>query len=205
MKKRYISLIIIAVAAIAVASVWYYISNRHTVVFSLTGGNYTLSIYPEGQKNSVATLKSSGSVWLKNGGYSYVVDAGNDSSDFNNAAIDFTIESDKTITVYPNFSASHLASLLTGSEQQAINAALAPYLSRVAASDYNIQSLDLYKRGQWAAGKIAYQPSTQEPAEIYRFVLSKNSDAWQVVIPPQIAIYSAQYPSVPRDAIDDLY
>ena len=201
MKKHYISLIVIFIVIVTLGFVWYFISSHHTVVFSLTGGKYDVNIFREGEKNSLATLKSSDSLLLKSGDYHYVVN----SDDYDNTAVNFNVDNkDVDIKIYPDYSDSHLRSLLTNNERKTIIDTLTPYLNKVKSTDYSLRSLDLYQRGQWAAGTISYQPSVQEPAEIYRFILSKDK-TWKVVVPPMIAIYRGDYPNIPVTVINKLY
>ena len=201
MKKRYISLLIIVVLLFILGGVWYFVSNHHTVAFDLKNGSYTVEIDDMNGKKITSITTNNASAWLWNGNYSYKITG----DKYDNSKQGFTIKNaDKEIAIDPNYSDSYLASLLTDSEYSAIVAALQPAISSVSAQDYSIQSLNLYNRGQWAAGTISYQQHPQDIPTIYRFVLEKTN-ARKVIVKPTIAIYGGDYPQIPVEILDSLY
>lgn len=203
MKKRIILLAIIAFIVLVGIFTLSYVTSHHTITFILKGGTYKVKIFTADNKQLTELSSPSGKAWLQKGEYRYAVS----DTKYDTSAHSFSIDDkDKTITIDPAYSAQYLSELLTDSERLKINALLTPYLSKINTPALaSIDRIQLYSHGEWAAGMLSYQASRRDTVEYYRFVLHKDDNVWKLVVPPQIAIYGASYPSVPVSIIDNLY
>lgn len=203
MKKRIVLLIIIFAAVITIISATAFILNHHTVTFTMKDGEYTVRISGKDGKKITELSSPNGQVWLASGEYQYSVTT----EKYDSSSHIFTVDSkDQSISIDPNYSQDYLKKLLSDSEYQKIKEVLQPYVDKVASSAvHTVDQLALSKRGEWASGKITLQQDRRDTPEYYRFVLHKENGDWKVIVPPQIAIYSGSYPSVPREILNSLY
>lgn len=199
MKKISLSLLFIILAGVAGIAIYRAVQYR-TVSFTLNGdSSYSVAVEnTEGTR--VATVESSGSVSLHKGDYFYFVEGTN----FDNTKYPFTVGSESSvITVEPLFSRSYLAAQLI-EQQVAIKSVLSSTYPALAPA-MNFTSLQLYEKGEWAAGVFSYAADPRDIPDNYRFVLKKSDETWRLVVPPQIAINKNNYKDVPVSILNSLY
>jgi hypothetical protein len=167
-----------------------------TVSFTLEESGYTVEITQDDKvMNRIAKTSD---VRLKEGDYSYrIIDQGYDTT-----RTDFSIKSnDINITVTPQLSSEKLGELLMNERSDIASVLLTAYPS----SNISIDTLKLYKKGEWAAGTLQNQINPRQIPDTYRFILEKKDNQWNIVVSPRIAIKRADFPSIPADIIYSLY
>jgi hypothetical protein len=198
MKKIIIICTIVGIVLIAGIFIITDLLSNRTVIFNLTGSGYTVVVLDK-NASQIKNITTSTNLQLKEGEYSYKVLG----DTYSNDAVSFSVSSNTSITVSPLYSDQYLASLLE-KESSAINKVLlAKY--PVILNDFKIKSLNLYEKGDWAAGKIETKTTGAEQPDVYRFVLQKINSQWNIVVPPQISINRDLYKQVPIDILYNLY
>lgn len=195
--KLIITGIIIAVISVGLLIAWEAFSYK-TVRFELKNTDYTLDIVNKEDKK-VSEVSDTGEIKLKEGEYRYKVIGDR----YSNTGVDFTVKDNTTvIKVNPAYSTKYLEELLTA-EHSSIEAVLSDKYA--GTINYTIRSLNLYQRGEWAAGTLTLATNPRQLPDTYRFVLQKVNKSWILIVPPQIAISKAEYKNVPNSVLDSLY
>ncbi len=170
--------------------------NRRIVNFTLQDSGYTVEITQK--NNTVGKLTNSSSLRLKDGDYSYHITT----EGFDTTKTDFTVKgSDVSITIIPQLSAEQLRTVLDTERTAILDVLRTAY----PGTQVTFTSLQLYKKGEWAAGTLQKIITPRQIPDTYRFVLEKKNNTWSIVIPARIAIKKTDFPNVPADIIYSLY
>ncbi len=197
MKKIIIFTVIFVLLAAMIGIAWEVFSYKKVSV-ELQGEGYTVEVL-NNDKKKVASIDETGEIKLKEGSYNYKIVGEN----YSTTEETFTVLKDGAqLTINPSYSKEYLNDLLDN-ENQAISNALTA--SMPFGTTYTLLNLQLYKKGEWAAGTISPITDPRQVPDIYRFVLQKDNGTWKVIISPQIAINKANYPEVPVEILYGLY
>lgn len=195
--KKIITIVLLPIVAVIATSVGVWFITNKPVTFTLNGADYTVSIY-DTKDTSIRTLKTSETIRLPEGSYTYKVTGTN----YDSSATQFTVKGDTTdVSITPKLSASYLAELLT-KERGSIETVLK---NSYPTTTYIVTSLSLYEQGEWAAGQLQLGGNPRQLRDTYRFVLKKEGESWKVIVSPRIAIEASEFSSVPKAIIDALY
>ncbi len=198
MKKIIVSLFLIILAGIAGFAVYYGVNYR-AVNFTLKDGSYSLTI-ENSDKKLVSTVKSTGKISLPRGNYTYHVNGTN----LDDSGHEFTVgDKDSNITVSPVYSKDYLQTLALKEQDTIWNLLTNKYPD--LAPLMSLTALQLYDKGEWAAGTLNYTVDPRVLPDIYRFVLKKSGDTWQLVVSPRIAINKNDFKDIPESILDSLY
>jgi hypothetical protein len=199
-QKRIIASIIGIILVIGVALGVRELLRYHTISFTFASTVSSIDIYEDtghSDKPSVAAhLSSSGSARLKEGKY-YLIPKGRDIAQ---DKISLSVSKDETIAVDPSYSAQYLRSLATA-EQPAV-ASLLTKQYPAAMANYEIDSVTLYQKGEWAG--VVLTPKgmdRQNPSDYYRVVAQKTNGVWKVISSPQVVLTLDNTPGVPRSIL----
>lgn len=186
---------VIVVTGVVIAIDYF---TKKPIHFTLTDSGYTVEILKD-DKN-ITSINSSSFVRLSEGSYQYVVKGDN----YLDLATDFEVtKSTDEITIIPEYSDDYKQELLN-KEEPMIRAALIEKYPTIF-SQFHIYEISLYSKDKWAAGILAQTVDRRSSPDYYRFVLEKKDSKWNVVVEPQIAIKASNYPSVPKEVMNNLY
>lgn len=197
MTKKIIIVFISLIIVMVLGAVAFNYLLKKDVRFTLNDTGYTVAIYKDDKK--VDTLGESSTVRLSKGSYTYTVTGDN----YKSTTEDFMVDTDKEVTVTPQYLDEYKAAQLQ-KEEPSIRAALTNKFPALF-SNFHIYEINLYEKSTWAAGILAETVDRRSNPDYYRFVLQKQNDTWNVIVEPQIVISSAKYPEVPKDIINSLY
>lgn len=195
--KKIIPVVILLIVAIIGTCIGVWFMSNKPVQFTLNGNDYTVGIY-DTKDTSIRTLKTSETIRLPEGSYTYKVEGTN----YDTSATQFTVTGNETVvSITPKRSVSYLAELLN-KERSAIETILKNTYPAVA---YTVTSLTLHGQGEWAAGQLQLSGNPRQLRDTYRFILKKEGESWKVIVSPRITIEATEFPSVPKELINDLY
>lgn len=199
-QKRIIASIISIILVIGVILGVRELLRYHMISFTFTSTISSIDIYEDieysDKPSVIAQLSSAGSVRLKEGQY-YLIPKGKDIAQ---DKIGFSVSKDETVAVDPSYSAQHLGGLATA-EQPAI-ASLLTKQYPVAMAGYEIDSVTLYQKAEWAG--VVLTPKgmdRQNPSSYYRAVAQKMNGVWKVIGSPQVVLTLDNTPGVPRSIL----
>lgn len=112
-----------------------------------------------------------------------------------------------TATITPSYTEAKLQELIAPQQAEITRVIQSQFPQTI--SKYKIEPGKLYLLGDWYATKIALRQTAQQEREnyidIYRVVLKKTGDSWEVVTkPPEITIGSPKYPNIPKEVLIDI-
>lgn len=108
-------------------------------------------------------------------------------------------DANATVIVDPDYSSSYLANLLPA-EIGAINTAITAKYPQTAR-DYEVVDGRLYKKGEWFGAIIKQKVDPRDITDLYRIILKKTDNTWQVVNRPEIIATTRLFPSVPPEVL----
>jgi hypothetical protein len=196
------ALIIVTSLLIAViAGVWslsYFLSFK-TVSFTIIPDGVNVIIHNQ-DRNEIARFSQDGSIRLQAGDYFAIPDHDNYSS----ASTPFTVEDqDITVSVDPSYSLERLEELLEADEQTITRIIRDAYPDTI--DDFAIQPGKLYQKGEWYATTLEQNPLPGgQQGDVYRVVLHKVDNQWQIVAGPEIVLSAQKYTDVPYDILKDI-
>jgi len=193
-KGRIISAVIIALIVIGGAfGINEFLSYRDVSVV-LKDPDAAVEIYTSNNQK-ITTVSADELIRLKVGDYYYKPV----NEKFSTENIPFTVEDTTTIEINPFFSPSYLANLLIA-QQNDIRATLVSSYPSIAAS-YIVGDDLLSHQGQWYSAKLVQRVSGGNQPDIYRIILKKDAEIWNVAVAPQLIISKSENPDVPVDVI----
>lgn len=200
MKSKFIITVLLFIVIASGSFIWWYTANNRDIVFDVKKSPLTVKI-TDRNKNTVATITSSTKLTLQDGTY-YAYPSGND---VDQSAIAFTTSKSNTkITIDPSISLATLDKNLAN-EREAIQKVLFakyPYLT----ARLNIDKGQLLRQADWYITTLSYKDSTNDsPKDVYKVILHKVNDTWDVVGSPQIVPTKYNFPDVPIDVIKSAY
>lgn len=199
MNNRPLILIISVVAAVLVIglSIWGLTQPGNSIRINLPEGVDSISID--------GTSRESGQrLAIRPGTYDYSLTGEN----IDTTPQEVTIEpGQKELVIdYAPYSTQHLRRLLSQHESTIQSIVRDKYLSKVEG--YRIHKISLIDRGQYAA--VVMTPTEfdiNNPANVYRLILSETGESWQVVVEPKLLITTADTDEVDKkiiQAVNDL-
>lgn len=195
-------LIAITVLSAILLSAWlakYFLLDQSDINIKLSENVSSVDIYRQGSDDPETTLSSSGKIRLLNGNY-FAIPKGDIVSD---AKINFAVPSKSSISLDPDFSQSHLSSLLA-EVTPAINAALSRSFTPTI-DNYSVEALSLYGKGDWAGGLLVHKSSTiNDEKDMYRFVARYRDEEWSIIGLPQLLLSKPGYESVPTSVVNSI-
>jgi hypothetical protein len=209
--RRYavLLLILLVIATAGLFGYTHYQSNYQTIEIT-SSSKHTFALYPaivadesnEYVKSELIFSTSEPEKFrVKRGEYVYVVSG--PGSDYKPVAYRISISKQPVKIDIPeiDFTDKKLAEL-TQTERSKIETSLNGKYP-VPMSDYSINTVKLYKNGQWAGVKLV--PNNPAAHDVLRAVLKKNGSAWNVITdPPEIVISQPVYQEIPLDILTDL-
>lgn len=206
MKKFIIWGVVIAIiiAGGAVAYLYFNSFQKLTVVFKQP--NVSGKIYERGtdthegeDDKEIRTIQNNETVSLSKGSYYIRPQGGNVKDD----PVSFELaDQPVTLEVDPTFSKDYLDEQLKN-EKSAIDAALMKKYPQQLAQ-YTIGSGLLLEQGDWYGTTLTFKNDTEETHDVYRVVLHKVNNNWEVVDKPQLILTHADFPDVPVTALRDI-
>lgn len=151
----------------------------------------------DANKHQVGQLSGSGKLSLRPGKYSVVPGGTNIST----TPLPLTVKNDGAyVTVDPGYSGTYLDQLLDselGSIQAAITAKY-PTITQGFTLDRGV----LYQYGDWYSALIVQNsPGPGARGDLYRVVLHKTNDTWNIAAGPAIVLSDQDYPDVPKSIL----
>ena len=197
-KTARLVLFVLVIAAVGFGFLRYHLSFK-TVYIDIKHPGVSVTIY-NSKKKQVTALPASGKLSLKTGKYSVVPGGTNIST----KAIPLTVnETGAYLTVDPGYSQAYLNQLLQG-EIGDIKAVITSTYPN-AISDFSINTGSLYTYGDWYATTLVQNPpGPGASGDVYRTVLHKVQDKWQVAATPAIALSVKEYPHIPKPVLDSI-
>ena len=152
------------------------------------------------QATPIATVTKTETIKLKKAAYVLIIHDTN--GEYANTQTDiFPRTKDFNVTVDSVFTNKKLSELLPN-ELAGIESAISSQVYNLSGAGYKIEATTLYQKGQWAGALLVPSNKTQD---VYRVVLEKKPDGWQVITdPPQINIGAPTYPDIPTDVISSV-
>lgn len=203
MSRKFITFVILgAVILIAAASLAMYLLSFKTITFDVKKNDLTAGVYladDSERNNKIADVKQGSSLRLQEGKYVAVPQG----ELYSQAPIPFTVEkSDATVTINPSFSEEHLANILS-EEASAIKATLEQAFGSML-DDFDIDTGKLYLEGQWYATTLTHHmPDPADQGDIYRVLLLKKDNHWEVIGKPKLVFTTIDFPNVPLVILQD--
>lgn len=188
---------LVLLGAIILTIVLLYIASFRTVTFNFVPDDLeSVTIYQDDQQ--VGFLEESGSLRLQPGDYTY-----NPNGDRYSEATAFTVEGDITITVDPSYSSAYRQEILQAENPKIIEVIRSSFPG--AINDFTINTGTIYQKGDWYATTLTQNtlPGGQQ-GDVYRIVLHKVHDTWQIVAGPEIVLSAPVYPDVPYEILKDI-
>ena len=193
-KGRIISVVIIALVVIGGAfGISEFLSYRDVSV-TLKQPDAAVDIYTSSNQK-VTTVSADEMIKLKVGDYYYKPV----NEKFATENVTFTIKDTATIEINPSFSPSYLANLLIA-QQNDIRAALISNYPSIATS-YIVGDDSLSHQGEWYSAKLVQRVSGGNQPDVYRIILKKDAETWNVAVAPQFVIGKSANPTIPSDVI----
>lgn len=191
--------IVLFAALVAGLFIGRYALSLHQVSFTVTK-DLKVNVYQvinSVNQNSNTTVGDSAKISLQNGNYC----AQPTDSKYDNTPVCFIVEGkDTSVTVEPNNSTNYLAQLLPD-ELTAINAVINQKYSAIIGN-FTVTTGALYQHGEWYGGTLTQNVSqASDQGDVYRFVLHKMNNMWEVAAFPQIALNKYDYLNIPYDVL----
>jgi hypothetical protein len=207
--KKYIIITIVTIALLVgvVYGISYYLSFKKVTV-TVERANISADIYPDSavaedhsvDKNAkITTVTTSTTLSLKAGTY-YVIPT---TKDIDSTPTSFTIEDkDISVSINPGYSKEYLASLLP-KELSTIKTVLTTKYPQL--SGYTVNDGALYQDGDWYGTTIILPaPGPGASGDVYRTVLHKVNNAWQIAATPQLVLTAIEHKDIPFAVLSDL-
>lgn len=198
MNKRLIvvgGLILTAIVALFIGSSYFLSLQKVTLVYNPNEG----SVYVTGDHiNGKLTPAPNEQIMLQKGVYQIHITGDNAKADTRTLIVQ---DAPITQTVPISLPDKTLQTLL-GAELPAITKIIAqkyPTLSSL----YDIKD-HLYDRGQWYGAVLTYKGTDTDNRDTLRLVAHKEAGQWQLVASPRLIVSSVEFPSIPKDILDDL-
>lgn len=209
MNKKYLTLTIIAatviIATVVAIVLFNYYASFKKVTIDIQKQNLSVDIFkrdPTTDENSnadthVATIQSSQILSLQAGKY-YAVPK---NDDYSNSQIGFVVaDKDMTVTINPDYSDTFLSELL---EKEL------PAITRAITTKYDLNKLGftlnnghLYEQGEWYATTLMQEAGPRVNGDVYRTILHKKSDKWEVVAAPQLILTAPENKGIPNAILE---
>lgn len=180
-----------------------FIWSFHTVTFS-NPDKVTLNVRKVidgvSQKQINHIVVDSLSIGFQNGDYCAEVD----STIYDTKPLCFTVNNkDVSLLVGLDYSKTKLSDLLLN-EVDAVQSVITQKYSDVVGN-FNIGSGVLYGRGDWYATTLTQKVAHKsEQGDVYRVLLQKSDEKWNIVAYPQIVLSKYGYPNVPINILNDV-
>lgn len=205
--------IIIAFVVLVVFWVIGYFTSFKDISFEVVNPNndqYSLKVYESiGHDLSISqydsetpkhTFSSNQTVSLRTGEYVSIITG----EGIEPQISEFGVTDDTTNTYVLRYSEAKLKSILREQHSEIRNAVYKYFPTlKPNANIWKFIDEKLHEQGQWYTA--TFRERKDPHADIYRLVVEKNNDTWQVVTdPPDLVITANRYPTVPRNVLVDL-
>lgn len=192
-------IILIAAIIIIAITTWQaidYTLHKKTIRFNLQGSEYSVVIKTENGRK-IQEITASSDVSLREGEYFYSISGTN----YLNKTTSFTIHDDSTnITVTPEYTESYVRKISPEEQKNITNMITKKYSS---LGNFSVSDITLHPTGVWASGKLTF---TDNHGDIYRFIVRKSKDSWDIAVTPTIAISKDKIPKdIPINLVYGLY
>ena len=188
---------LVLLGAVIVAIVLFYIASFRTVTFNFVPDDLeSITIYQDDQQ--VGFLDESGSLRLQPSDYTY-----KPNGDRYSEATAFTVEGDITITVDPSYSDAYRREILQAENPRIVEVIRSSFPGII--NGFTINTGTIYQKGDWYATTLTQHPLPGgQQGDIYRIVLHKVDNTWQIATGPEIVLGAPVYPDVPYDILKDI-
>lgn len=189
---------LLVIVVIGVGSLFYYLSFK-TVTFTIVPNDIEVVVFNRDSKE-VGRLTQDGSLQLQAGSYT----ANPVGETYSSTPIPFTVsDQDISVSIDPSYSLDRLDDILDEEEPIIVQELRDTYADVI--SNFTIEPGKLYEKGDWYATLLPQNPLPGgQQGDIYRVVLHKDDDQWQIVAGPAIILTSPQNPDVPDEILSDI-
>jgi len=189
---------LLIVVVIGVGSLFYYLSFK-TVTFTIIPDDIEVVVFNR-DNNEVARLTQDGSLRLQAGNYT----ANPVNEAYSSTPVPFTVsDQDVSVSVDPSYSLDRLDDMRDKEEPIVVQKLRDTYADVI--SNFTIEPGKLYGKGDWYATLLPENPlQGGQQGDVYRVVLHKTDNQWQIVAGPAIILTSPQNPDVPAEILSDI-
>lgn len=188
--NKLVVIIILTVVGLGIVglSIWGLFSTGHKVKINLPDGVDSISINGQ-NKNDNQTLG------IKPGEYMYYLVGEN--IDSTRQQITIAADSDELNITYAPYSKDYLTELLEPERSTIGNLINQEFVADV--DDYKLHKIALLDRGQYAVAILTPDDiDINNPSGVYRVLLSKTNQTWQIASGPYILLTTANSKDVPK-------
>lgn len=200
MRIKPIAAAIAVVILIGLGYFWWYSITFHTVAFDVKVQPMEAKVLDKSGKE-VAVVRQTSRITLANGSYSLRPY----STGYDTAPIDFDVAGkNTTVTINPQFDENFLTDLLE-EEFDEIKASIVAKYPKISAQ-FIIDKGKLLGKGEWYVSTLKYKSdSNNDPKDIYKIIMNKPAEDWEIVNVPQITPTIYTFPKVPLNIIQEAY
>lgn len=189
---------LLVVVVIGVGSLFYYLSFK-TVAFTIVPDDIEVVVFNR-DNNEVGRLTQDGSLRLQAGSYT----ANPVSETYSSTPVPFSVsDQDIRVSVDPSYSLDRLDDILDKEEPTIVQKLRDTYTDVI--NNFTIEPGKLYEKGDWYATLLPQNPLPGgQQGDVYRVVLQKIDNQWQIVAGPAIILTSPQNPDIPDEILSDI-
>lgn len=200
MKNKFILWALLSVTIVGCTGLILYRLNYHEISFVFRLEPMEVRIV-DSNKKTINTLKTSTRLTLVNGSYELYPNGKN----IDSSPIKFQVDGKSaTIVIDPPASEEALSSILDEERNDIESAIFSEFPQNIAK--FKIGRGELLKKGEWFVSSLTYKDSTNDnPRDVYKIILNKINNEWNVVNIPQIIPTKYNFPGVPQEIIDSAY